>query len=338
LVYERLKDTPGQLKFIATLAQMHINRSEYDAALLWSEKALRLAEKTNNKNALADIHMRIGWTCLYIAQYHKALENLQQSELLARETNQRDIFETALHLFGRVHAEMGNFVQALNCFRGELQYFRELNATDPPPFVWLRGGAYLLEMGEIEEAKQLLLRGMHSFQESEHRGGIAVALRGLARVELNEGNITTALNYLKEALPLINYQRGEMNIRQDLAEAYFVGGHIEEANQLLSPVIHYYQVSGEPKGLAAALYLKGQVLEAREEFEQGLMMYQESVDLFEAIGCLPSITNRPKSAIVRLKSRELNPAKAAQLFVETFVDGQTLSHDNIARPGSGRSF
>jgi len=298
---ERVGDNAERVKFMTILAQMHINEWDYESAILWARKALNLAEQTNNVIALPEAHLRLGWVYMYVAEYDKALEHLKQSETLSRQTSQWELLASALHLLAKVNAEKGDSKQALKYFRAELQLSPEANSPGAWAFVWLRGAHYMLEVGKTKVAKRLMLRSMRIFETVGNTGGIGHALRGLARIDLVEGNADEALSRLTESLRLIGYRKGEVNVRQDMAEVYRVMGRFEEADQILDVVIQQRQASGERRDLAEAFYLKGRGCESLGRLEQALEMYQRSLGLFEAIGCLPSITDRPRLAIQRLQ-------------------------------------
>lgn len=298
----RMGDNAKRAKLIAILAQMYTNQSAYESALHWAQKAVDLAQQIGELGTLAEAHLRMGWVCLYLAKFTEALEHLQQCKVLAKQTEQLRLLVDSLHFMGRVYAEKGDFEQALSCFRAELQSPQEARSPGSWAYTWLRGAGIVLGMGKIKLAKRLVLRSKRQFQALELKGGVAQSLRWLARISLNEGSAEGALRLLTQSLQWIGYRRGEMNVRQDMVEVYIQLGYLDEASKLIDEVIQYRKASKERKRLAEALYLKGRVSESLGNLEEALKFYEESLDLFEAIECLPSVSGKSHSAINRLKS------------------------------------
>jgi len=298
----KLGDNLKRVKLVATLAQMYTNQSAYESALHWAQKAINLAQQIGELGTLAEAHLRMGWTYLYLAEFTKALKHLKQSEIIAKQAGRLDLLGSALHFTARVHAERGDFERALNYFRAELQLPQEAKSLGAWAFTWLRGGEILLGMGKVKLAKRLVLKSLRRFQALELEGGVAYCLRELAQINLKEGKAEQALYLLDQALHKIGFKRGEMNVRQDMVEVYIQLGYLDEANNLVDKVIRYRKASKERKRLAEAFYLKGRVLEALGNFEEALQFYEKSLDLIESIECLPQVSEKPRFAINRLKS------------------------------------
>jgi len=293
---ERLADNTRRAKLISNLAQMYTNVSAYESALRWGQEAVNLALQIGEVGALAEAHLRMGWTCLYISKFAKALEHLKQSEILATQAGRLDLLASAFHFTSRVYTEKGDFDQALNYLRFQLRLPPEANSPGAWAFTWLRGAEILLKMGKVRLAKRLLLKSTPQFQ------GSAYLLRALAQVALAEGNAEEALTLLNQSLRSMGYRRGEMNVRQDIAEAYVQLGYLNEASKLIDEIMQYRTASGERKQLAEACYLKGRVLESLGSIEAALQFYEESLDIFESIECLPPVSGKSRTASDRLKS------------------------------------
>lgn len=298
----RIGDDVTRARLMSVLAQMHNNTGSYRVAVEWAEKALILALQTHSFEIVADAHLRAGWAYLYLAEYAEALKHLWKSSWFARRSRDLGVQASSLHFISRVYYEKGDYLQALNYFRAQLELPEEVNMPTGWAYIWLRGAEVLLEMGKVKLAGRVLLRLLRRLRTggSEAEINPASFLRALARTRFREGYVEEALSLLNESMQEMKYVRGEMHVRQDIAEAYIELGRFDEALKLIDEVIKYRKTAEERRQLGDALYLRGRALELQGDAQEALELYKQSLQVFEEIKCLPSVSGKVFLAIDHL--------------------------------------
>lgn len=304
----RLGDRRRQAGFIADLAQILLNQSAYELALGWAEKATELAIETGDEKTLAEANLRAGWVCMYLGYFKKALEYLRESEELAERFEYLEVLASSYHFTFRVYTEMGDFDRALNYFRARAKLPQQAKPPGAWAFTWLRGAELYLARGDVDVAMRLALKGTEIFESLENSCN-PYALRTLGQIHLANGDVELAIELLCEALQNMKYRRGEINVRQDLVNAYIQIGALDKALQLVDSVLRHRRAAQEKKWLADALYLKGQALECVGNLQDALDCYEESLMLYKQTGCLPVITADTQCAIARIESASIEEQK-----------------------------
>ena len=122
--------------------------------LVWSEKAMDLAEKTTDQHAkrwLGPLYNNTGWTYHDLGQYDRALELFEKSLAFREERNDTNGMRIARWTIARAYRSVGRVEEALGMQR-KLADEREAEGLEPSGYVFEEIGECLLLLGRPDEA------------------------------------------------------------------------------------------------------------------------------------------------------------------------------------------
>jgi serine/threonine protein kinase/Flp pilus assembly protein TadD len=180
--------------------------------------------------------------------------------------------------------------------------------------MWKSYLRYLLfKANMVEEAEKMLEEfKIDSQNDSNQKGVRREILHYQAELEMKKGNYPKAIEYLKEAIYLLPYQKGAMasSLSDDhawhmesLAQAYYEKGDVEDAQR------EYEKITNLTTGrlwygdiYATSFYMLGKIYEQKGERELAIEKYEKFLELWkEADPGLPELEDA-KSRLASLQS------------------------------------
>ncbi len=291
-----------RVQLMLVMTQMHINMGAYDIAIKSGFDTAVLALQIHDLETLANSHLCIGWSSLYLGKFAQALKHLSKGIWFADRVDHLPLLSSCLHFTARVCYEIGDFLRALKYSRAELMILRKIDTRGIGAYSWLRNAEILLELRREKTARRIILRILHQIGSTDSEVNPAPILLALARVKLQEGAAEEALQFLAESRKGMNYRRGEMHVLESMAVANIRLGKVDQALELLNVVIAYRESAKEDRRLADALYLKGWALELCGDVQEAIEYYRDSLKLFEEMNCLPTVSEKARRALDQLWS------------------------------------
>lgn len=195
-------------------------------------------------------------------------EALSSAEEFARH---EEYAHRAWLLIGVIQSELGNEQKAVDAWHRIADYDPEYRDLQLPPEEFLTQFASLnVELGELEEAAQLLARALSIAEtaEAHFQAGLVADLQG--------DNAGAAMHW-KRAIEL---DHDHLNSRESLARIAIASGDGDEAQKLLRPILKADSNRSSTTFLMQrAAYLKGDTEQA-EHWRQktDLLLKQEAID------------------------------------------------------------
>jgi len=137
--------------------------------LQWAEKAMKLAEDTQDERAkkwLGPLYNNTGWTYFDLNQYDKALELFEKSLKWREAKNDEQGIGIAKWTIARTYREMGKVEEALKMQRA-LEQEREEKKIDPSGYVFEEIAECLLLLDKTDEAKPYFKRAYDILSKDE---------------------------------------------------------------------------------------------------------------------------------------------------------------------------
>jgi tetratricopeptide (TPR) repeat protein len=166
---------------------------------------------------------------------------------------------------------------------------------------------------------------------------VSWALRNLARVAADQGDLGRAAALLDESLALAQQAEDERGIALSLNEMGSVAcamDQYERASPLLEQALGRLRDLGEKRGVGWALYLLGRASHAAGRSDQANTFYLESLDLRRALGERRGVAECLEG-LGEIAIAEDRPGQAASLLAAADVLRETvhapLSANGIAR-------
>jgi len=259
-----------------TTTEPIISAPEADRAKLWADLGKLEAHNSffNNTN------------------FEGTLEILSQAEQLAASVDCKSLVAQSLQWRGfainsRVfHGGEGNYEDALPDSEKALQLREALEDYRG----WAESLVYTAiiyeRLQQTEKAKScyehaLALSQTHELPEEE-----SYALRHLAFMRQNEGDLEGALDYFKQSLEL----REALDMKINLPLSYSAVGHVclelqqfDDATKYLNQTLEVAEAMKVPRVTSIALYLLGETHTVLEQFTEAMNCFEKSLTISESL-------------------------------------------------------
>jgi len=229
------------------LGKLYYFLSEYQHALEFHQRALKIAEKSNYQKGVASSLHQIGIIYQDHGDYSAALIQHEAALQIFENLGDRDVLAGSLHEIGIIHQAIGDYDTALTHYQKSLQIAEELGRR-----AGLASGLH--EIGIIH-----FLRGDYDIALAEHERSL--------KIEEELGDRVGMIKALNQ-IGIIYQERGNYNAA--LAK-------YEQALTIADEL-------GYRPGLAAAQHQIGTLHQARGDYEAALANYQKSLKIKEELG------------------------------------------------------
>ncbi|MFL5763137.1 MAG: tetratricopeptide repeat protein [Bacteroidia bacterium] len=213
----------GQMKVLINIGVLYWYQDKYPQALDYYFKALRIAEKNNNKNNIGRCLANIGLVYSSQGDKAKALEYYQKALNLKVEINDRKASTIILGNIGDIYKSGGDYIKALEYFRQAEKISAELNEEGLVGyFQSCAGSAYELK-GDKENALLSYTSSLGIAEKISDRVMISADHINLGGLLLGEKKFDDAETHLKKGLDIAT-EINDLNSKRDafgkLSELY----------------------------------------------------------------------------------------------------------------------
>lgn len=264
--------------------------ARYQQAIAVAEECLTLAASLPHSATTVELKARmlsqIGLARYFLGQPGAALSALEGALEVGGETSGPETRGRIAHILGYVHFHLGNFAQSLKCQREAHTCHQEIGDSNRVAWDGLDIGALLLEMGELEEARQALTEHLALARRVGARPAEAYGLELLGCWELHWGDYAAAAERFREALTLqdtLRSKHGRVAAEEGLGLALYHLGELPEARHWLQRASECARAIGHRRRLIESLVVLGMVetalgmeTNARERLSEAAVIARES--------------------------------------------------------------
>jgi tetratricopeptide (TPR) repeat protein len=111
---------------LGNIGIVHADKGEYDKALEYYDKSLKIEEELGDKRGMGDTLNNIGIVHLNKGEYDTALEYYDKSLKIQEERGDKDGMGYSLNNIGLVHSEKGDYDKALDYYNRSLAIAEEI--------------------------------------------------------------------------------------------------------------------------------------------------------------------------------------------------------------------
>ncbi len=195
---------------------------DFDNALEYSQKGLKIAEKTDNKESIADACSVIGLIYSRLGEYNSSIKFYKKAMKLRKESNNEKALASSLNLIARTNVLKRNFTVALTFYNKALNLRKKINDIGGLPYTNLGIASLYEEKKDYEKALNYYNKAIESNETGDKRLVMHCYI-GLGRIETELKMFEEAEINLKKALEIadsLNAKPVLFSIHLALSEFY----------------------------------------------------------------------------------------------------------------------
>ncbi len=260
--------------------------TNYDSALIVTEKAIDLSQKQNLEHELALAYKLKGYCLYFKGIYPGALEAYQKAEKLAEEKGFTDVLLSLHNLQGTFYKKQNRLKEALEEFKkGEKLGIQQKDSAEIASFSNDIGLVYELD-GKLPEAIVQFKKALQIYKNLGDKGGMSYSLDYLGEAYANQNNFKEALNMMLQCLELRKYSglKAPLAINlNNIGEIFVLQENYAAAlpylmeSEKLSAEINYKDLRNHTLGLIARCYYR------QGNFKTAYDIYEKSVLIKDSI-------------------------------------------------------
>ena len=182
------------------LANIYHQRSKYEEAKQFNEKALSIMIETGNNRGVGTCYGNLGTVFLSVGQYTKAEEYLQKALGIKKEIGDKKGEASTYGNLGTVFKSVGQYTKAEEYLQKALVISKEIGDKEGEASTYGNLGTVFLSVGQYTKAEEYLQKALAIRKEVGDKRGVASAYGNLGAVFQSVGQYTKAEEYLQKAL------------------------------------------------------------------------------------------------------------------------------------------
>jgi predicted ATPase len=224
---------------------------DYPAAIAAAQKAIELAQDTQDTNREAAGYLRWGWTLWRQGDYDAARLQLDQALNLSRAAGVHKTEADSLSSLGFVCAAQGAYDQARAYYEQALPIYRQVGDRRGESYVLNVFGVTFAEQADYDRGRTRFEQALSIYREIGDRWGEGVVLENLGWVLLDQGHYDEARIHLEQALRICReidnlWDEGEtLNL---LGSVFLALGDYSEAQADFEQALHTFREIGNREG------------------------------------------------------------------------------------------
>jgi len=197
---EGVGDRSGMARSLNNIGSIYHSRGEYDSALKNYEKALHMAEELGDKKNVATFLSNIGSIYYAWGDYDSALRNYEKALRIAEEVGDRSGIATRLNNIAGVYSARGEYDSALENLEKVLRIDEELGDKSGIATTLNNIGEIFRARGEYGRALENYKKALRIDEELGDKSGIATTLNNIGTIYDARGEYGRALENFEKAL------------------------------------------------------------------------------------------------------------------------------------------
>lgn len=248
------------------------------------------------------------------SNFDDAIETLNKAQQFGEASGRQDMVAQAMQWRGFVlnsrvfHGGEGSYEDALPDSEQALQMREDLEDFRGLAESLVYTAIIYERLQQTEKAKACYERSLGLSQQHEFPAEESYALRHLAFMRQNEGDLEGALDYFQQSLEL----REALEMKMNLPLSYMAVGHVlfelkqfGEARDILTQTLASAEEMDMPRVASIAHYLLGEVNASTEQFDEAVECLEKSLNISQSLNYQVGI-DRAQSRIDDLKESTIS--------------------------------
>ncbi|MBD2459957.1 tetratricopeptide repeat protein [Oscillatoria sp. FACHB-1407] len=264
-----------------------LNRSEFQAALQSSQRALEIYRQIGNRMGEGIMLSNLGQVYDTMGQYPQALESYQQALSTHRDISNRSGESNALNGIGLVYSSLGQYPQALEFYQQALVINQHLGNRSGEATNLNNIGSVYDNLGQYPRALEYYQQSLTISYDLGDRESEATSLNNFGLLYNNLGQSVRALDYYQQALTInrdLGDRTSEATNLNNIGAVYAALGDYSQALEQFQQVLVIRQEVGDRAQEGTALNNIGFVYQKLNQEAQALEVYQRALAIAREIG------------------------------------------------------
>lgn len=262
-------------------------KSNYDQALVYLKRSLKIQEKLQNKVNIAGALNNIGNIYQDKGDYEKSLEYFKRSLIIQKEIDNKAGIGNALNNIGITYKYQGNYFQAIQYYQESLIIKEEIGDKIGTANTYNNIGNIYKDQDNYSKALSYYKNALEIQYEIGNKLGIANSLNNIGLLYGSKGENDQALVNLKNSLEIRKELKDQHGIAQSLysiGKIYRAKGEYQIALTYLQPSLEIRKTIGNQHGVVETMSEIGLVYLSQNQYQQAISACQQSLNLSREIG------------------------------------------------------
>jgi len=269
----------GEADCIKQFGIAYYVKGEYEKALDYDERALKIYESLHYQKGIADVINNLANIYSNQSDHIKSLEYYMKSLKIREEIGDIKGVSASLNNIGNTYTMLGNYSEALSYHLRALNIREQLNDKRIIANSFGNIGNVYHSMGKYAEALKYYMKGLRLYQETGSKQGQGTILDNIGTAYYSLQDYPKALEYLNKSL-IIDEQMGqkpEMFICiSNIGEIYLKQHQYDKSWQFYQKGLKLARELGDKEGLASVLSGLGQVSFAQGKIRESIGSFQQA--------------------------------------------------------------
>jgi serine phosphatase RsbU (regulator of sigma subunit)/Tfp pilus assembly protein PilF len=273
------------------------NRDSIASAIDYMNKALELARKGTDKQAVAEAYDDLGNVYKSCGNYSKALEMYNRSHDISRSAGDSLGVAFSLNNMGLVYWKMDRYTEALDYFNRSLKLKEIYGEPKDIAGSYLNMGVFYYTQESYEEARKYWEKSHDLFTKANYLTGIRESLNNLGAISILLGDYTKGEEYLLKSFQIaeeLGDRASAALVLGNLGELYDKQGNPKKSYEAFQRALVIYKETSDSSGISSILLSIGRyyqqggfIKEAIENTKNGLAIARSAGILsYQSDACL----------------------------------------------------
>lgn len=240
-----------------------------------------------SKSVLGKAKSRLGSQLIYLGEFDKAKNYLEEGLSLLREAEDKNIIKDTLNSLGNVYSYLGDYNTARDLFEENLSLGRSTGDKHIVAISLNNLGNKDYVEGNYESARELYEESLSIRREMGNKQGVAIALYNLGNIAFDMGDFAKCKKLFEESLIVsrdIGDKRMIASALNCLGGVATFQGEFDTAKNLIDESLELNREIGEKRNIARSLSFLGRLEQNIGNFDVALNIFNETLALTTQIG------------------------------------------------------
>lgn len=179
-------------------------KAKFDSALICFEEGMKISREINDSSSIAAAYDNISIVDIHFGDIEKALKYRKQANEIYKILKDSTSLASGYNWIGNIYKEQGEYELALEYYFKAIGMFRKGTDDNYLRFPLLNISSVFRYLKQYEKAKEFASDALRLSIKSEKSEDVAMCMYRLAIIFSLENKMDSSINYLKEALIILN--------------------------------------------------------------------------------------------------------------------------------------